>query len=193
MSKSLAIGGILLLTLAGFLAVLNLRLPPEDLMFTVGDQNMPWVPPVILGVIGIVLLASAFLPKAGEPAQEESQMTIDPDKDTLNKRLEAMAWGILLIMLGCFMFVPNEIIRGGWWSICVGLLLLGLNGARYFYGLRMSGFTIFLGVASILGGIVDILGWADIDGPLFLIVLGSYLLLKPVLERRNLIGKAEYN
>jgi len=150
------------------------------------------VPPVILGVIGIVLLLSAFLPKA-EAAQEETQMTIDPDKDALNKRLEAMAWGILLIMLGCFMFVPSEIIRGGWWSISVGVLLLGLNGARYFYGLRMSGFTIFLGVASIIGGVLDVLGWTDINTALFLIVLGSYLLLKPILERRNLIGKAEYN
>ena len=33
----------------------------------------------------------------------------------------AIAWGCFLIMLGGFMFVPQEIVNGGWWSIGVGL------------------------------------------------------------------------
>lgn len=59
MSKSRLIWGIILLVIAGGLVVANLALPPEDLMFQIGDQNMPWVPPVVLGVIGIILLATA--------------------------------------------------------------------------------------------------------------------------------------
>jgi TRAP-type uncharacterized transport system fused permease subunit len=59
MNKSRLIWGIILLAIAGGLVVANLALPPEDLMFQIGDQNMPWVPPIVLGVIGVILLATA--------------------------------------------------------------------------------------------------------------------------------------
>lgn len=116
---------------------------------------------------------------------------MDPEKAALNKRLETMAWGAFLVMLGGFMFVPDQIINGGWWSIGVGLIFLGLNAARYFNGLRMSGFTTFLGIISVAGGILDLVGLDGIDGAVLLIVLGSYLILKPWFEKRRLFGKAE--
>jgi hypothetical protein len=55
---------------------------------------------------------------------------------------------------------------------------------------RWSGFTTFLGILSLIGGILDLFGW-DVDGAIFLIVLGSYLLLEPYLEKRQMFGKAE--
>jgi TRAP-type uncharacterized transport system fused permease subunit len=59
MNKTRLIWGTICLALAALLAVLNLVLPPESLMFQVGDTNMPWVPPAVLGIVGIVLLATA--------------------------------------------------------------------------------------------------------------------------------------
>jgi len=194
MNKSKLIWGIICLVIAGLLAIANLRLPPENLMFQIGDVNMPWVPPVVLGIIGIILLATASQPE--EIAMKDDvkkEANIDPDKAALNKRMETMAWGAFLIMLGGFMFVPEEIIKGGWWSIGVGLIFLGLNGARYFNGLKMSGFTTFLGVISVIGGALDLVLAQDIDGAVFLIVLGSYLILKPWFEKRQLFGKAEHS
>ena len=41
--------------IAAGLTVANLALPPEDLMFQVGSVNMPWLPPVVLGIVGIIL------------------------------------------------------------------------------------------------------------------------------------------
>ncbi|HSF83442.1 MAG TPA: hypothetical protein VLA49_19545 [Anaerolineales bacterium] len=190
MNKSKLIWGIICLVIAGGLTVANLRLPPENLMFQVGDVNMPWVPPVVLAIVGIILLATSG---RAEEAKEEvkQEITVDPDKATLNKRLESVAWGCFLIMLGGFMFVPEEIIKGGWWSIGVGLIMLGLNAARYFNGLRMSGFTTFLGIISVIGGVLDLVGMEGINGAILLIVLGGYLILKPWFERRQLFGKAE--
>ena len=193
MNKSKLIWGIVCLVIAGLLAVANLRLPPEDLMFQIGDVNMPWVPPVVLGIIGIILLATASQPEEVEVKEEKKDVNIDPEKAALNKRMETMAWGAFLIMLGGFMFVPEEIIKGGWWSIGVGLILLGLNAARYFSGLRMSGFTTFLGVISVVGGILDLVTVQDLGGAVFLIVLGSYLILKPWFDKRQLFGKAEHS
>lgn len=125
--------------------------------------------------------------------ESKQDAIVDPGKEALNKNLERMAWGAFLIMLGGFMFVPDELVGDGWWSIGVGLIFLGLNGARYFNGLRMSGFTTFLGVVSIIGGVLDFVGMDGVTGAVFLIVLGGYLILKPYFDDRELFGKAEEN
>lgn len=117
--------------------------------------------------------------------------TIDPEKAALNKRLETTFWGLFLIMLGGWALIPAETIPKGAWSIGVGLLLLGLNAARYLIGIRMSGFTTFLGILALVGGIGDMLGWADLNGAFILIILGAYLILKPWFEKQKLFGKAE--
>jgi len=186
MDKSKAIGGIICLVIAGVLTIANLRLPPEDLMFQIGDINMPWIPPIVLAIVGIVLLATMK-----QPQVKKAEMIIEPEREALNKRLETIAWGAFLIMLGGFMFVPEEIIRGGWWSIGVGLIFLGLNAARNFSGLRMSGFTTFLGIVSVIGGVLDLVGMEGVNGAVLIIVLGGYLLLKPYFEKRQIFGKAE--
>lgn len=126
------------------------------------------------------------------PGEEKINKTnIDPQKVALNKNLETAAWGCFLIMLGGFFFVPDSLVKGGVWSIGVGLILLGLNAVRYFNGIRMSGFTTFLGIISIVGGGLELAGIKGIDGAVFLIVLGSYLVLKPYFEKQKLFGKAE--
>ena len=189
MNKSRLIWGIICLLIAGGLTVANLALPPENLMFQVGDVNMPWVPPVVLGIVGIVLLATSGQAPAEEPAEPE--IVVDPEKEALNKRLETMAWGLFLVMLGGFMFVPDEIVKGGWWSIGIGLIMLGLNAARFYKGLKMSGFTTVLGILSVIGGALDLAGMEGADGAILLIVFGGYLILKPWFEKRQLFGKAE--
>jgi len=190
MNRSKLIWGIICLVIAGGLTIANLSLPPENLMFQIGDVNMPWVPPIVLVIVGIVLLATVNQP-VKEDEGEAQEFVIDPEKAALNKRMETMAWGAFLIMLGGFLFVPGEIIDGGWWSVGVGLIMLGLNAARTLNGLRMSGFTTFLGIISVVGGVLTLFGVEGIDGAIFLIVLGGYLVLKPYFEKRQLFGKAE--
>jgi hypothetical protein len=190
MNKSRFIGGMICLAIAVLLTVLNLRLPTEDVMFMVGSVNMPWVPPVVLAIVGIVLVSTAI---SAQPvaAERPPEVVVDPEKAAMNKRMETMAWGCFLVLLGGFMFVPEQIIRGGWWSIGVGLIMLGLNVARAINGLKMSGFTTFLGVISIAGGVLDLVGLEGVNGAVLFIVLGGYLILKPWFEERQLFGKAE--
>ena len=124
---------------------------------------------------------------------EESKVKvgIDTEKAALNKRLETAFWGLFLIMLGGWALIPDETIPKGAWSIGVGLIMLGLNAARYFNKIRMSGFTTILGILSLLGGIGELVGLADLGGAFLLIILGAYLILKPWFEQRKLFGKAE--
>ena len=123
--------------------------------------------------------------------QTNVEKVVDPEKVALNKRLETVFWGLFLIMLGGWGLIPDATIPKGAWSIGVGFLLLGLNLVRYLNGIRMSGFTTILGILSLLGGISDMLGWADLNGAVLLIILGAYLILKPWVEKQGLFGKAE--
>ncbi len=115
----------------------------------------------------------------------------DPAKVALNKRLETIAWGCFLIMLGGFALVPHTVIAKGVWSIGIGIIMLGLNAARYYYKIRMSGFTTVLGILALLGGIAELFGITSLEGALLLIILGAYLIVKPWLEKNRLFGKAE--
>lgn len=112
-------------------------------------------------------------------------------RDQLNKRLENVAWGLCLNMLGGFALVPDEVIPKGLWSIGIGLIMLGLNLARYLKKIKMSGFTTVLGILSLVGGILELLGITNIEGAMLLIILGAYLIVKPWFDERKLFGKAE--
>jgi heme O synthase-like polyprenyltransferase len=191
MTKSKLIWGIICLVIAGVLAVANLALPPEDLTFQIGDQNMPWVPPVVLAIVGIVLLATSSQQKEDVAQASQVERTQDPEKVALNKRMETIAWGAFLIMLGGFALVPGGTIAKGWWSIGVGVIMLGLNVARYFTKIRMSSFTTFIGLLSVVGGVAQLAGWKSLEGAFFLIIIGVYLIFKPYFDKRQLFGKAE--
>ena len=120
-----------------------------------------------------------------------SSTTQDNAKALLNKQLEASAWGLFLIMLGGMAFIPEERVNEGWWSVGVGIILLGLNVARYLKGIRMSGFTTVLGVIALVTGVGELAG-VDLPGlAILLILLGLNLVLKPWIEARRLFGKAE--
>jgi len=190
MSKSRLIWGIICLALAVLLAVLTFVLPAGTITFMVDDTNMPWVPPVVLGILGIALLVTA-VKREPETAQAAQPRIVDEEKMALNKRLETIGWGCFLIMLGGFVFVPHEMVAKGFWSIGVGVIMLGLNVARYFFKIKMSGFTTFLGVISLISGVLQLLGMHTLEGAILLIVLGAYLIVKPWFDERQLFGKAE--
>ena len=115
----------------------------------------------------------------------------DSEKAALNKRLETAFWGLFLIMLGGQFLLKNVNLPDGIWDVGIGLIFLGLNAARYFNGLRMSGFTTFLGILALVGGLAQMIFKFDFGGALLLIVLGAYLILKPWFEKQGLFGKAE--
>jgi hypothetical protein len=113
------------------------------------------------------------------------------EKAVLNKRLEGIGWGLFLIMLGGFGLVPNEVIPKGLWSIGVGVIMLGLNVTRYLLHIKTSGFTTFLGILALISGALQLFGMRTLEGAIFLIILGLYLLVRPWFDKQRLFGKAE--
>lgn len=107
------------------------------------------------------------------------------DKRALNKRLETIGWGLFLIMLGGLFLVPESVVREGIWSVGVGLILLGLNAARYYFKIKMSTGTTILGILALASGVGDLLG---VELPLFevlLIVVGLNMIYKVIVGQQN--------
>jgi hypothetical protein len=194
MKKGHLIGGAICLAAALLIAVLAVAAPPGvTVSFMVEGENMPYLPAIGLGILGVWLLVRAR-PSEEELAKaaSEEQEDVEPsEKAILNKRMEAVGWGLFLIMLGGFALVPQEQVPKGLWSIGVGVIMLGLNITRYFYKIKMSGFTTFLGIVALLSGATQLMGMHNLDGPILLIIFGAALILKPWFDKRQLFGKAE--
>ncbi len=108
----------------------------------------------------------------------------DTQKSALNKRLEAIGWGLFLIMMGVIWLVPDEQVPQGTWLIGAGLIMLGVNGVRYLKGIKMSGFTIVLGILALAAGLGGLFGVKPLIA-ILLILIGASIILKPRIEKKK--------
>ncbi len=94
-----------------------------------------------------------------------------------NRSIDALAWGALFIWWGLTLLIPFP---AGVGLIGVGLILLAANAARYFQGMRVSGFTTAIGVLALVWGGLELAGtvlpFALPVFPILLIVLGLMVL-----------------
>jgi hypothetical protein len=115
--------------------------------------------------------------------EEEIKELKDEEKQALNKRLESVGWALFLIMIGGLALIPDESVPEGMWLIGTGLIMIGLNLARFLNGIRMSRLTLILGFLALGTGLGDYLG---LDLPVFaimLIVIGIGMIIRPLVER----------
>jgi hypothetical protein len=94
------------------------------------------------------------------------------DPQTLNRNFEATGWGALLIWWGITEMVKP--LPNGIGAIGIGLILLGLNAARHYAGITISGFTTTLGILALVWGGLELVGAAlslPFEMPVFAILL----------------------
>ena len=107
----------------------------------------------------------------------------DTQRSALNKRLEAIGWGLFLIMIGGIWLLPDERVPQGTWLIGAGLIMLGINGIRYLKGIKMSGLTIVLGIIALFAGLGGLFGVKPLVAVL-LILIGASIILKPLIVKK---------
>jgi hypothetical protein len=118
-----------------------------------------------------------------EEKMEEARLT--------NRKLEAIAWGVLLILLGVDFFVPGWFVPYGIGMAGIGLILLGLNLARSLSHVPVRGFSIALGVLALIeGGAALARGLLDIPVklPFFPVVLiggGVILIYRVIVPKKH--------
>jgi hypothetical protein len=103
-------------------------------------------------------------------------VTQDPTKQALDQQLERVGWGLFLIMIGGLAFLPS--VPSGTWLVGVGLIMLGVNAARYANGIPMSNFTLVLGAIALLSGLGSMTGLNIPVWPLLLILIGTNIIVK---------------
>ena len=100
------------------------------------------------------------------------------NKAVINQRLERISWALFLISVGGYALVPGDVVPEGAWLAGVGVIMLGLNMARYQSGIPISILTAVLGLIALALGLSNLLGVGMPILPILLIVIGINLLLK---------------
>jgi hypothetical protein len=94
------------------------------------------------------------------------------------KRLDEIAFALILIMTGALWLAPKAMFPEGTWLVAAGLIILGLNAVRRFLGIKTSGFGIIVGLFACAAGIGRIVGQGLPLVPILLIVLGAGLVIR---------------
>lgn len=109
---------------------------------------------------------------------EESVASGQGAQPALDRRLERISWALFLIMLGGIGLIST--VPQGTWLVGTGMIMLGLNAARYRNGLRISHFSVVLGTAALLLGLGGLTGLDVPFVPTLLIIIGADILFKVV-------------
>ena len=123
---------------------------------------------------------------------QANQSSIDTgERVAVERRFEDVGWGVLLLAIGTIWLVPEEHVPHGSGLIAAGLILLGLNAARFFRGIRMSGFSLVAGILALIAGLGEFFGVGVPLFPIALIVIGLCSLVKPLLEKDRTLTSAD--
>jgi hypothetical protein len=111
----------------------------------------------------------------------------DPDarNAALDRRLEDVGWGTVLIMVGAIWLIPDAQVPQALWLVATGLVLVALNVVRYLHALRVRFFGAVLGVVLVATGVGRLIGTELPLVAVGLIVIGAGIILRPLLERRT--------
>ncbi len=107
----------------------------------------------------------------------------------MNRNFEAIAWGALLIWWGITELVTS--LPDGTGAIGIGLILIGVNVARWLSDLPVSRFSTTLGILALIWGGLELVGVLlslPFQIPVFailLIVLGVIVLAPELTGKRN--------
>ena len=112
-------------------------------------------------------------------------------KATLNSRLEDFGWGVLLITIGTIWLLPEKQVPPGSWLVAAGLIMLGLNVIRYLNRIKMSGFSLVVGILAVFAGLGEFFGLKLPLLAIALIVIGACILIKPLLEKNAISPKGQ--
>ena len=105
------------------------------------------------------------------------------DTRQTGRHIDQIGWGIFLVMIGTIWLVPG--VPQGTWLIGTGVLLLIINAVRWSLGIGWSGISIALGVLTLTAGLGDLTGIKLPLFPICLVIVGTALILKPLVSERT--------
>jgi hypothetical protein len=95
-----------------------------------------------------------------------------------NKVLDGIAWGLFFILLGLVWFVSTNnysIDAGQYVAVGVGIILIGINLIRLGVGIKVSKFSLFIGLIAFALGGAGIIGISLPLVPMVIILIGLFI------------------
>ena len=101
-----------------------------------------------------------------------------------NKTLDSLAWGLFIILIGVGWYIGAvyEMDTGAYIAVGVGLILIGLNLTRNQLGIKISKFSLFVGLVALAIGVAGVLGYA-LDLFLTVIILIGLFIIGEAIEK----------
>ena len=101
-----------------------------------------------------------------------------------NKTLDSLAWGLFIILIGVGWYIGAvyEMDTGSYIAVGVGLILLGLNLTRNQMGIKISKFSLFVGIVALAIGVAGVLGYA-LDLFLTIVILIGLFIIGEAIEK----------
>ncbi len=95
-----------------------------------------------------------------------------------NKVLDGLAWGSFLILLGIVWFVSTSysIDAGAYVAVGVGIILIGINLVRMVVNVKVSKFSLFIGLIAFAIGGAAVIGYSLPLVPMAIVLIGLFIL-----------------
>ena len=93
-----------------------------------------------------------------------------------NVALTSLAWGLFFVLIGLSWAVSNVVDVVPYVALGAGIILIGLNVARTGLGMRLSKFSLFIGIVAFAFGGVALIGY---ELPLFetiIVLIGLFII-----------------
>lgn len=99
-----------------------------------------------------------------------------------SKALGGLAWGAFFLLVGAGWVAGDyyQIDTGPYVAFGVGLILIGLNVARAGTGIRVSKFSLFIGIVAFAIGGAGILGYSLEPLPTIVILIGLFIVAEAI-------------
>jgi hypothetical protein len=98
--------------------------------------------------------------------------------------LTSVAWGLFIILIGGLWIVADitKLNVSSYFALGVGLILIGLNLARPRIGVKMSKFSLGLGIVALLVGFSGVGGLMLPLIPTIIVVIGLFIVAEAVAK-----------
>lgn len=94
-----------------------------------------------------------------------------------NRALEGVAWGVFIIVIGLGWWAGDyyNVDTGPYLAFGLGVILIGLNATRVSVGIRVSRFSLFIGLVAFAMDGAGIMGYSLPVIPTIMILVGLFI------------------
>jgi len=120
--------------------------------------------------------------KPDEESTKQAEELNTTKRTDMSKKLDVTGWGLFFIWVGIALFINLDLGVG---LLGVGIIILGGQAARKYFGLKLEGFWIVVGFLFLIGGLYEIFEAKLPLVPILLILAGLLLLVSTFWGRRR--------